>query len=400
VPAKQRRLGAGEARVMTAPTQRICAVSGSRADFGLLFWPLKELGEEPAFSVDIALTGMHLAPEFGATSREVEAAGIPVSARIETVMASDGPAGMAKAIGLGVLGFADAWGQRRPDLIMVLGDRFETFAAAQAAFTHRIPIAHLCGGDVTEGALDDGFRHAISKMASLHFASNDAAARRLHRMGEDPARIHTVGSPGLDHLKRSTLLDLPEVERRLGFSLRARNLLVTFHPATLDPVPAGVQQEELLAALDSLGPDTGILFTAPNADEGGRGLRARLEKFVAERPNAILRASLGHHLYLSTMALVDAVIGNSSSGLYEAPSLRRPTVNIGCRQDGRLRAASIVDCPAERQAIGEAIASAFDLDCSNVVNPYGDGETAPRIREILRRQDAFASLVTKRFHDA
>ncbi len=385
---------------MTGRTQRICAVSGSRADFGLLYWPLKELDEEPAFSVDLALTGMHLAPEFGHTSREVEASGIAVSARVETVMASDGPAGMAKAIGLGVLGFADAWGQRRPDLVMVLGDRFETFAAAQAAFTHRIPIAHLCGGDVTEGALDDGFRHAISKMASLHFASNDASARRLRRMGEDPARIHTVGSPGLDHLKRSSLLGRDEVESRLGLALRARNLLVTFHPATLDPVPALPQQEELLAALDALGPDTGIIFTAPNADEGGRALRARLEAYVADRPHAILRASLGHHLYLSTMALADAVVGNSSSGLYEAPSLKRPTVNIGCRQDGRLRAASIIDCQAERLAIGEAIAAAFKLDCSNVVNPYGDGDSARRIREILCRHDAFASLVAKRFHDA
>jgi UDP-N-acetylglucosamine 2-epimerase (non-hydrolysing)/GDP/UDP-N,N'-diacetylbacillosamine 2-epimerase (hydrolysing) len=375
-------------------------VSGSRADFGLLYWPLKELGEEPAFSVDLALTGMHLAPEFGATSREVEASGIAVSARVETVMASDGPAGMAKAIGLGVLGFADAWGQRRPDLVMVLGDRFETFAAAQAAFTHRIPIAHLCGGDVTEGALDEGFRHSISKMASLHFASNDDAARRLRRMGEDPARIHTVGSPGLDHLRRTSLLRRDEVETRLGFTLRARNILVTFHPATLDSMPAGPQQEELLAALDTLGSGVGIIFTAPNADEGGRALRARLEAYVANRPQNVLRASLGHHLYLSTMACVDAVVGNSSSGLYEAPSLKRPTVNIGRRQDGRPRAASVIDCPAERRAIGNAIAAAFTLDCSNVANPYGEGDSARRIREILCRQDAFASLVTKRFHDA
>jgi UDP-N-acetylglucosamine 2-epimerase (non-hydrolysing)/GDP/UDP-N,N'-diacetylbacillosamine 2-epimerase (hydrolysing) len=380
--------------------QRICAVTGSRADFGLLYWPLKELGEEPAFSVDLALTGMHLAPEFGETSHEVEAAGIPITARVETVLASDSPVGMAKAIGLGVLGFADAWREQRPDLLLLLGDRFETFAAAQAAFIHRIPIAHLCGGDVTEGALDDGFRHAISKMASLHFASNEAAARRLRRMGEDPSRVHTVGSPGLDHLRRTPLFERAEVERRLGYRLRPRNLLVTFHPATLDPTPADRQQGELLAALDGLGPDIGVVFTAPNADEGGRGLRAQLADFVADRPQAILRASLGHRLYFSVMAQVDAVVGNSSSGLYEAPSLRRATVNIGCRQDGRLRAASVIDCPAERNAVAAAIARAFALDCSAAVNPYGDGDASRRIREILRRHADFGSLVAKRFCDA
>lgn len=382
-----------------AARRRICAVTGSRADFGLLYWPLKELQADGQFSVEVALTGMHLAPEFGRTERDVETAEFPIAARVETLLAGDTPTSIAKAIGLGVLGFADAWAARRPHLVMLLGDRFETFAAAQAAFVARIPIAHLCGGDVTEGALDDGFRHAISKLSSLHFTSNEPARRRLLRLGEAPERVHTVGSPGLDHLRRTTLLDRAEVERALDFSLRPRNLLVTFHPATLDPMPAERQLEELLAALGELA-DTGLIFTAPNADEGGRLLLDRLVDFTTDRDNAVFRVSLGQCLYLSLMRLADAVVGNSSSGLYEAPSLGTPTVNIGCRQNGRLRAASVIDCPAERQAIADAIAGAVARQRAPTVNPYGEGDSARRIADVLGRYEDFTPLVGKRFYDA
>lgn len=377
----------------------LCAVTGSRADFGLYECPLRELAADPRFAVELAVTGVHLSPEFGLTGRDVEASGLPVSARIETLLSSDTPTGVAKAMGLGLIGFADAWSRRRPDLVMVLGDRFEMAAAAQAAFILRIPIVHLCGGDVTEGAFDDALRHGISKMASLHFPTNEAARERLIRMGEPPERVFTVGSPGLDQLRRLPLLDRAGLEASLGFRLRPRNLLVTFHPVTLDPTPSVAQLDELLAGLDLIGDGTGLIFTLPNPDTEGRALIARIEAYVAGHADATVHASLGQLRYLSAVAQVDAVVGNSSSGLYEAPSLRTATVNIGNRQKGRLKAASVIDCPPERQAIAAAIRQAMALDCRDVVNPYGDGRSAERIRAILAGIGDFPALVGKGFHD-
>lgn len=383
---------------------RLVAVTGSRADFGLYQCVLDELAADPGFAVALAVTGMHLAPEFGLTVREVEASRHPIAARIETLLASDSAAAVAKAIGLGTIGFADAWTRERPDMVMVLGDRFEMFAAAQAAFIMRIPIAHLYGGDVTEGAFDDALRHAISKMASLHFPSTEDAARRLIRMGEPPERVFAVGSPGLDHLFRTPRLDRDAFAASLGFALRPRNLLVTFHPVTLDPVPSATQLDELLAALDGLGPDVGLIVTLPNADTEGRALIERLRAFAAGRDNVTLHASLGQQRYLSALTHCDAIVGNSSSGLYEAPSLGIPTVNIGDRQKGRLRAASVIDCPPARGAITDAIAHALTLDCRGTVNPYGDGRTARRIREALARTLAAigdpAGLIVKGFYDS
>jgi UDP-N-acetylglucosamine 2-epimerase (non-hydrolysing)/GDP/UDP-N,N'-diacetylbacillosamine 2-epimerase (hydrolysing) len=384
---------------MPARGLRLAAVTGSRADFGLIRWPLHALSAVPEFTIEVVATGTHLAPSFGMTVKEVEAAGFAIPFRIETILAGDGPVAVSKAIALGVAGFADAWAHARPDLVLLPGDRFEIFAAAQAAFIARIPIIHLCGGDVTNGALDDAMRHAISKMAGLHLVTNARARDRLIRMGEQPERIFVVGSPSLDALSRAPLPDRATVERELGFALRARNLLVTFHPATLDPAPAVTQLDELLAAFDTLGPAVGLIITLPNADAEGRALIARLERFATDRAHVALRASLGHLFYLGLMALVDAVVGNSSSGLYEAPSLGKPTVNIGIRQDGRERASSVIDCPTERGAIGAAIARAFGLDCRGTVNPYGDGDASRRIVEILRERAAPAWLLQKTFYD-
>jgi UDP-hydrolysing UDP-N-acetyl-D-glucosamine 2-epimerase len=259
--------------------RRICVVSGGRADYGLLYWPMKEIAASAAFELQLVLTGMHLAPEFGATASLAERDGFAVAARVEMLLASDTPVGVAKSIGLGVIGFADAFERLKPDLLMVLGDRFEILAAAEAALVARLPVAHLCGGDVTEGAFDEAIRHAITKMAHLHFATNDAASRRLRQLGEDPQRIFTVGSPGIDYIHRLEKMTREELARDTGLDLGGRVLLVTFHPPTLGSAPALAELEELLAALAALGPETTLAFTLPNADTAGRALAARLERF-------------------------------------------------------------------------------------------------------------------------
>ena len=280
------------------------------------------------------------------TQRVIEADGFPISARVDSLLASDTPVGVAKSLGLGVIGFADALDRLKPDLLLLLGDRFEILAAAQAALVARLPVAHLCGGDVTEGAFDEAIRHAITKMAHLHFATNEPAARRLRQLGEDPDRVFAVGSPGIDYLLRAPPLSGDELARATGLDAGRRLLLVTFHPATLGAGAALDELEELLAALAALGGDIQLAFTRPNADTDGRALAQRLERFVAAQANARLFAALGSRVYASLLRRAEAVIGNSSSGLYEAPSVGTPTVDIGDRQRGRLKAESVISCPA------------------------------------------------------
>jgi UDP-hydrolysing UDP-N-acetyl-D-glucosamine 2-epimerase len=382
---------------MSAP--RLCFVTGSRADYGLLYCVMKAVQADPGLVLQVAVTGMHLSSEFGSTAEVVRSDGFPVSARVDSLVAGDTPAAMAKSIGAGVIGFADAFEALRPDAVVVLGDRFEIFAAAQAAFVARIPIVHIAGGDVTEGALDEGFRHCITKMASLHCVTNADAAKRVRQLGEDPGRVLVVGSPALDALARTELLGRDALENALGYRFRKRNLLVTFHPATLDATPPEAQLTALLDALDALGPDFGIVFTKSNADAGGRALNEMLAAYVRTRPNCRCFDSLGQRAYWSVMAACDAVVGNSSSGLYEAPSLKKPAVNIGDRQKGRLRAASVLDCPPEPGAIERAVRAALALDCSRVENPYGDGHSAARIVAAIKSIPDLRSTTRKSFVD-
>ena len=374
-------------------------VTGGRADYGLLFWPMKEIQASPHFALQVAVTGMHLSPEFGATVTTIEDDGFPVDARVEMLLSSDTPVGIAKSIGLGVIGFADALDRLRPDLLLLLGDRFEILAAAQAALVAKVPVAHLCGGDVTEGAFDEAIRHSLTKMAHLHFATNAPAARRLRQLGEDPRRIFTVGSPGIDYILRLEPMTRDAVAREIGLDLGRRLLLVTFHPATLGRRSALDEFDELLAALDGLGPDVSLAFTKPNADNDGRVLARRLESFAAAHANVRVFAALGSRLYLSLLRHADAMVGNSSSGLYEAPSLGTPTVDIGDRQQGRLKAESVISCRAERGAIAAAIAAALRREKHPVENPYGDGESARRIVDILAAIGDFRALTQKRFFD-
>lgn len=378
---------------------RICVVTGSRAEYGLLYWVLHDLRASGGVELQIVATGMHLSPEHGMTVRAIEADGFRVDQRVEMLLSSDSPGGVARSVGLGVIGMSAALEALRPDLVLVLGDRFEILAAAQACLVHRIPLAHVAGGDVSEGAFDDSIRHAITKMAHLHFVTNAQAGARVRQMGEDPSRIHVVGSPGLDHLRRTPLLDRQALAAALGRPLGRRNLLVTFHPVTLSADDGMSELEELLAALAATDDDTVIWFSRPNADTGGRSLAARIDAWSASMNGRVsVHASLGQLRYLSLMKHSDAVVGNSSSGLYEAPSLGVPTVDIGARQLGRLAAPSVVRCEARRTDIQAALSRALTLDCRAVDNPYGDGHSAGRIVGVLTSLPDPAALTHKTFH--
>lgn len=376
--------------------RRIAVVTGSRAEYGLLYWLLRDIQESPDLELQIVATGMHLAPQFGMTVDRIVSDGFPVTERVEMLLASDTAGGVAKSMSLGLAGMSDALERLKPDLIVVLGDRFEIMVAVQAAMVQGVPIVHIAGGDVTEGAFDEAIRHAISKMSHIHLATNEQSARRLRQMGEEAWRVHMVGSPGLDHLRRSRLLSREALEESLGAQLGDRNALVTFHPVTLDEDHGVAQVGALLDALADLQGMT-IWITRPNADPGGSGITRQIDAWADGRDRVRVYTSLGQERYLSLMSMVDVVVGNSSSGLYEAPSFGVPTVDIGDRQGGRLAADSVVRCEPTREAIGAAVRAAVQMDCSCVVNPYGDGRTAGRIVKILMTAPDRRTLLHKRF---
>ena len=379
--------------------RQICVVTSSRADFNLLTPPMRLIRDDPGLDLQVIVTGVHLTTEFGFTYRRIEQEGFPVTARVESNQRGDDVSSLTKSIGYGVIGFADVLQRLRPDILMVLGDRYEILAATQAAVIARVPIAHLCGGDTVDGAFDEGIRHAITKMAHLHFVTNDTAARRLRQLGENPEHIHMVGNPGLDQIRQVKRMSKAETFAALGIAARNRNLLVTFHPETLAMEGSLTRLDELLAALGELGPDYSLIFTGPSSDCEGRAFARRIEAFVSEHETAIQRTSIGQKLYLSALAHCDAIVGNSSSAIYEAPSLKTPSVNVGDRQKGRMKAQSVVDCPAERAEISRAIMRAMALDCTAVENPYGDGHSAPRIVEALKALPDPAALLRKHFYE-
>lgn len=381
--------------------RRICVVTGTRAEYGLLRWLMRDIADDPELSLLVIATCMHLAPEFGETYREIEADGFVIDRKVEMLLSGDTPSAIGKSIGLGVIGFADAFQSLSPDLVVVLGDRFEILAAVSAALVARIPVAHLHGGELTEGAVDDAIRHAITKMSQVHFVATEAYRQRVIQLGETPGRVHCVGGLGVDAIMRQPRLSREALEASLDFRFRERNLLVTFHPATLDTASPAAQMAELLAALAPLD-DVGLLFTLPNADAGGRELTRQVQAFVAGRSNARAFASLGQQRYLSCMALVDGVVGNSSSGLLEAPSFHVGTVNIGSRQQGRAQASSVINSEVDRKAIGEALVTLFSAEYRgklyNVVNPYGNGGASTRIVAEIKRLE-LDELVKKTFYD-
>jgi len=358
---------------------------------------MRALEDDPTFSLQIVATGAHLAPEFGLTYKVIESDGFKIDAKVEMLLSSDTPLGGAKSLGIAVIGIAEALDRLAPDLVVVLGDRFEIFAAAQAALMLRIPLAHIGGGDTTEGAIDEAIRHGITKMAHYHFVTNGLARKRVMQMGEDPTRVYNVGSLGLDAIRSCVLIERDTLQSSLNFDFRRLNLLVTFHSVTLAPDLGVSGFDELLLALDGVGESVGVIFTRPNADPAGLQLIERLDAYVKRHPNARVYKSLGQQLYYSVMAQIDAVVGNSSSGLYEAPSFQKPTVDIGERQRGRLAADSVIHCEPESKFIERAIRQALTLDCSRTVNPYGDGHCVERIMAVLRQSVETSQELQKRF---
>lgn len=380
--------------------RKICIVTGTRAEYGLLYWLMKEIQADNEFQLQIIATGMHLSPEFGLTFRTIEEDGFTIDAKVEMLLSSDTPVGIAKSIGLGVIGFADALESLKPDIMVVLGDRYEIMAAAQAALVARIPVAHVHGGETTEGAVDESIRHAITKMSHLHFVAAEPYRARVIQMGEHPSTVFNVGALGIENIKRLKLLDKIQFEHSINFELGSTSFLVTYHPATLGNIAPRSAMQALLDALNNF-PEAKIIFTKPNSDADGRVLSQMIDEFSRHnRERVVVFTSMGQVRYLSALLFVDVVIGNSSSGLIEAPVCKTPTVNIGDRQSGRLKADSVVDCLETTESIVTAIKKAlsppFREKVKRVCSLYGHGESASQIKSHLK-QASYSS--TKRFYD-
>jgi GDP/UDP-N,N'-diacetylbacillosamine 2-epimerase (hydrolysing) len=382
-------------------TRRICVVTGTRAEYGCLRWVMEGIRTTHGLELQLIATGMHMSPEFGLTYRDIERDGFRIDRKIEILVSSDTSVGVTKSMGLGLIAFGEALQQLRPDLVLVLGDRFEIFSAVAAATIACIPVAHAHGGETTEGAFDEAIRHSVTKMSHLHFVAAEEYRKRVIQLGEDPRRVFLVGGLGIDNIKKLPLLDRPALENALGFTLGRKNLLITFHPATLDKATPAEQMAELLRALSSL-QDTSLIFTMPNADTGGRVLIDMIQRFVAEHPDAHAHTSLGQLRYLSCIQHVDGVVGNSSSGLIEAPSFGKGTINIGDRQQGRLKAHSVIDCDPEQRSIASALeklySPAFQVMLASVRNPYGNGGASEKVVQVLRDYP-LESILKKPFHD-
>ncbi|TAJ98334.1 UDP-N-acetylglucosamine 2-epimerase (hydrolyzing) [bacterium] len=379
----------------------IGVVTVGRSDYGIYLPVLRRIQADAELRLHLIAAGMHLSPEFGLTAKAIEADGFQIGNKVEMLLSSDTPEAIAKSMGLGTIGFAQSYGGYRPDLLVVLGDRFEMHSAAVAALPFKIPTAHIHGGELTEGAIDDALRHCITKLSHLHFVSNEEYGRRLIQMGEEPWRVVVSGSPALDNLHSQPLLSRDELARRFGLALDRPPLLVTFHPITLEYEQTEWQIGELLKALRSM--DLPVVFTMTNADTGGRVIVERIEQFVADRGSAWFVRNLGSHAYYSMMACGAAMVGNSSSGIVEAPSLGLPVVNVGARQMGRLRAKNVIDVGYGYEeivnGIRKAIAPEFRAALRGLRNPYGDGNAAEIIVKHLKGSVLDQRLLVKRFVD-
>lgn len=381
--------------------RKICVLSGSRAEYGLLYWLIKSISEDADLMLQLVVTGMHLSPEFGLTYQEIERE-FPIDKKVEMLLSSDTPVGISKSMGLAQISFSEALEELKPDVLVVLGDRYEVFSAVAAATVLRIPVAHIHGGESTEGAMDEAFRHSITKMSHFHFVAMEEYRKRVIQLGENPNRVWTVGGLGIESIKKIKLLNREAFEDSIHFKLGRKNLLVTFHSVSLEEKSSQHQFSELLEALSSL-EDTHIIFTKANSDTDGRVINEMIDSYVGEHPTTTVQfTSLGQLRYLSALQHVDAVVGNSSSGIIEAPSFNIGTVNIGDRQKGRIRAKSVIDVEPKSNemlmAFNKIYAPDFQTTLRDLKNPYGDGCSSGLIHDLIKTVD-LSDVLKKKFYD-
>lgn len=383
--------------------KKVCVITGTRAEYGLLKPLIQKIDNDNSLELQLVATGMHLSPEFGLTYQEIEQDGFKITERNEMLLSSDTANGITKSVGLGTIGFADIFTRTAPDMVVILGDRYEMLAAAIAAMIHRIPIAHIHGGELTLGAVDDAIRHSITKMSTLHFTSTEEYRRRVVQLGEEPESVFYVGALGVENIRTQELMGREELSESIGFSLDKPYVMATFHPVTLENNTAGKQFENLLAALDRF-PEYRIIFTKANADTDGRIINRKIDQYVEQNSRrALSYTSLGMIRYLSALKYCEMVIGNSSSGIMEAPSFQVPTVNIGNRQSGRVRAKLVIDCGNDTDDISEAIKKAKVLktkaESADIRNPYEKSGTSEKILSEIRRYLWKKDNKKKKFYD-
>jgi GDP/UDP-N,N'-diacetylbacillosamine 2-epimerase (hydrolysing) len=381
--------------------RKICIVTGTRAEYGLLFWLMKEIENDENLEFQIIVTGMHLSPEFGLTYKEIEK-DFKIDKKIEMILSSDTSIGISKSMGLAQISFSEAYEELKPDILVVLGDRYEIFSAVSSAMISKIPIVHLHGGETTEGSIDESIRHSITKMSHLHFTANKEYRNRVIQLGEQPKNVFNVGGLGIENIKRLNLLSKEEFEKSINFKLNKKNIIVTFHPVTLETLTAKEQFKSLLDAIDTL-KNTNIIFTKANSDIDGRVINSMIDDYVKENSNKSVKfKSLGQLRYLSALQYVDAMIGNSSSGLIEAPSFKIGTINIGDRQKGRIMAKSVISCNSLKNDIINGFeilySKKFQKKLKDIKNPYGDGCSSKKIVDVLKKID-LDNILKKSFYN-
>ena len=381
--------------------RKICVVTGTRAEYGLLRWLMDGINKSTKLDLQIVATGMHLSPEFGLTYQEIENDGFKIDRKIEMLISSDTANGIVKSMGIGMIGFADSLTELKPDLIVVLGDRYEIFTAVAAAMIFRTPVAHLHGGEASEGSIDESIRHSITKMSHLHFVAAEEYRKRVIQLGEQPDNVFLVGGLGIDNIVNLNLMKRKDFEKSIDFKLGIKNLLITFHPVTLEENTSEKQMNEILMALKEL-KNTHLIFTMPNADTDGRIIFKMIKNFVNNHPYAKSFTSLGQIRYLSCIKHVDGVIGNSSSGLAEVPTFKKGTINIGDRQRGRIKAESVIDCKPTTKSISDAIKKLYSLELQQklktVKNPYGSGGASEAIVKTLEKV-SLENILKKKFYN-
>ena len=380
---------------------KVCVITGTRAEYGLLYWLLKEIESDKDFELQLIVTGMHLSKEFGSTYKEIEK-DFKIKKKIAIQVSSDADIEISKSMGLAQISFAETFEEIKPDVVVILGDRYEIFSAATASMMARIPIAHIHGGESTEGVIDEAIRHSLSKMSHLHFTATEEYKNRVIQLGEHPNRVFNIGGMGIENINRLKLLSKDEFEKSINFKLNKKNLLITFHPVTLEKKTSQVHFQELLDAIDEL-EDTNYIFTKANSDSDGKIINKMIDKYVSKNMHrSVAFSSLGQLRYLSSMHHVDAIIGNSSSGITEAPSFKIGTINIGERQKGRIKASSVIDCSPHQESIKNALeylySNKFQTLLKKTENPYGKGNSSKKVVKVLKTK-LDENLLKKSFYN-